>query len=734
MSVISNTVNGMRLAARGLSRTLGNRGFQAFAAFLLVGALLSPVFVPLVHGTAYALLAGASTVAFGYPAMKLVGDGLRHFFGVMIGSSRSSRGSVSGGNERVNHVSDGQATGNALVDALADKLRKNGLKVSTDWKEGEKILKELPEKYDHLKKEKDSLRGFVYQGVIFLNPKNADESVPIHEYTHLWAEALRQKDADSWKAIVSLVKKETALWESVKTNYPHLETDDEIADEVLATYSGQRGMQRLAEFTGEGAKPKDVFSNLLQALEMFWKGVGKFFGIEYKSIDEVADRALYDLLSGMDPNKYIDQNKITLSDRTPLASRNFDSMTFISRKEAAQVLNTTIETVDYLIKSKLIECDNRNGRDYINREAFTSKAASLRDISDKIKAVLSIGDAEKAAIRHSDIKSEENSLDINKFNKIISSSVLSLANCAKDSLLDNRQYHVICRYFKGENLQTIAGYYDLTKNRIYQILVSAVNSIGDLKSYASLQQRISELEQQVTILKASNARLSSKVGEIHSRLGEENTTILDDHLRRIYQIQPDTLRVKFTTPLDNFDLTTRVRNGLRFLDIQTLGELVQYKKYDLFKINNLGKGSIDELTSLLDSVDLHFGMDVHQTIDDDFEQWKESHHATLGDIKEGDKGFDQYKDLLAVAREYATGKGLRSTEQWLQESFDNTFAAINHPSDIEGVDGVKRLQLAQHVVYDCEDSLTPLQSDALGCQIMSVAQSKEQSMSASIKM
>ncbi len=320
MSIISNTVTGARLAANRLSRLASNRFFQGFTAVLLVGALLSPLFVPLLHAILLAIAAAAALMALSYPALKSVRNGLGRIFGGIIPGSSSRSGKSLSGKSQVKNVSDGRATGNTIVDALADKLRKSGLKVSTDWSEGEKILKTLPEKYGHLKKDKDSLRGFVYQGVIFLNPSNVDESVPIHEFTHVWAEALRQKNPEEWSHIVGLLKKETALWEEVRQNYPHLTTEDEIADEVLATYSGRYGMEKLSHYYSDGTKTDQAFENLRKALEIFWKEVSKFFKCHFDTVESVSDRVLYDLFSGVNPERYIDENKRTLADEKPLAS------------------------------------------------------------------------------------------------------------------------------------------------------------------------------------------------------------------------------------------------------------------------------------------------------------------------------------------------------------------------------------------------------------------------------
>ena len=220
-------------------------------------------------------------------------------------------------------VSDGGKTGNSIVDAMVEKLRSNGLQVSTDWDAAKGILKQLPDKYEMLKRDDAKVYGFVYQGTIFLNPKDTGADVPIHEYTHVWAEALRQNNPDEWSRIKEMMKRETVIWNEVVATYPHLENDDQIADEVLATYSGRHGALRLQEHCGNGQRPEQVFKSLLTALERFWKNVSLFFkkDVHYANASDVADRVLSDFLTGVNPNKYIDENNITLSDEVPLASQ-----------------------------------------------------------------------------------------------------------------------------------------------------------------------------------------------------------------------------------------------------------------------------------------------------------------------------------------------------------------------------------------------------------------------------
>ena len=160
--------------------------------------------------------------------------------------------------------------------------------------------------------------GFTVGGKIYYDPRIANAETPVHEYAHLWASALKANNAEEWKNVVDLMKG-TNVWEEVKETYPELETDDEIADEVLATYSGRRGAERLREemrkaaAEGDGVMAKAEAVSALQrvkrAIDKFWKAVADFLHIHYTSAEEVADRVMKDLLDGVDPRSMMDGGK-----------------------------------------------------------------------------------------------------------------------------------------------------------------------------------------------------------------------------------------------------------------------------------------------------------------------------------------------------------------------------------------------------------------------------------------
>lgn len=304
-SYISNVVQQSRSRSISMFRS---RVMRVLLGIAFVGALLVPATIPLT------LLLAASFVAL--PVMsailsplvpKRLGSIMPSFSGKGKSHNDKPQAVQPGRTRQPSRRQDerrGKNTGDPLTDALVRRLRDNGLRVSTDWKEARQILDSLPDKYRLLKRKDARIYGFVFNGTTYVNPSSAKADVPVHEFTHIWAEVLRQKNPDEWRHIVGLMKQETSLWKKVSEAYPHLVSDDEIADEVLATYSGKRGQQRLLDECVPGRKVEDVFSVLLQALEKFWKGVAKFFDMHYETKEDIADRVLSDFLSGVNPLDY----------------------------------------------------------------------------------------------------------------------------------------------------------------------------------------------------------------------------------------------------------------------------------------------------------------------------------------------------------------------------------------------------------------------------------------------
>ena len=166
--------------------------------------------------------------------------------------------------------------------------------------------------------------GFTANGKIYIDTRIATADTPIHEYAHLWADALRRGNRREWDSIVDMLRG-TPQWNETKQRYPELTTDDRIAEETLALYSGMRGAQRLREqqqkIASEARSIRETvtamgaIARVKQALKRFWKNVADFLHIHYENIDEVADKVLSDMLDGVNPLAMVRQERKRINDR-----------------------------------------------------------------------------------------------------------------------------------------------------------------------------------------------------------------------------------------------------------------------------------------------------------------------------------------------------------------------------------------------------------------------------------
>ena len=203
--------------------------------------------------------------------------------------------------------------------------------------------------------------GYTVDGKIYIDPRIANSETPIHEYAHLWAEAVRSGNSKEWENIVNLMKGLKPVWDKVKKEYPHLESDSDLADEVLAQYSGKRGAERLRKeydviVDGDGsitekAKAMYALQRLKKVLAKFWKKVADFLHIHFTTADEVADRVMKDLLDGIDPREAAKAAK---------ASRDADKTMFGMHNISLDKLRKAIKQGGFAAPSMGV-IDSKNG-------------------------------------------------------------------------------------------------------------------------------------------------------------------------------------------------------------------------------------------------------------------------------------------------------------------------------------------------------------------------------------
>ena len=139
--------------------------------------------------------------------------------------------------------------------------------------------------------------GLALDDHIYLTPEGLKPETLLHEYTHVWALAMKNGNREGWESVKNLLR-DSPVWGEIIHSpvYSDIrENEDAVASEVLAHISGKANAQKLVEL--EKVNPVDVMSSIRQSLEKFWSWVGKhLFDLkQFTSIDDITDRILYDL-------------------------------------------------------------------------------------------------------------------------------------------------------------------------------------------------------------------------------------------------------------------------------------------------------------------------------------------------------------------------------------------------------------------------------------------------------
>ena len=256
------------------------------------------------------------------------------------------------------------------TEAVLAALSKAGIEVVRATDEEVKVL--LSNSHaTTLRTPQGTIYGWSVNGKIYLTEAGINPETPIHEYTHLWADAMMKQNKQGWNSIKSLLK-DTPVWKEViaDPNYSNIkDNEDAVASEVLSRISGKKNAAKMEEEAQraideakgvfEKAEAATVFLNLKRALKQFWHWVGKnVFGIkDFKNIDEVTDRILYDLLSN---------TKLTEEDNKEIAKRDKLYLDAVERGD--------METAQRMVNEAAVQNGYVPNSEYQGSSAFNGAA------------------------------------------------------------------------------------------------------------------------------------------------------------------------------------------------------------------------------------------------------------------------------------------------------------------------------------------------------------------------
>ena len=205
--------------------------------------------------------------------------------------------------------------------AVADRLSDMGYDITTDPSEVRRVRKAAEQdkseegKLRHMQTSDGTIYGFVYRGKMYLDIRKIDGNLPLHEYAHPWCEAFRRMNPEGWKDVVKTMQTDQATWDFVKQLNPDLKSDDDIAEEMIARGTGEKGEEyarkEYERLNGRDPQWKSkwsaIWQNIAKAIQDFWKQIGDYLNIKYKSPEQVYDQVIRDFANKVNPRKKMEK-------------------------------------------------------------------------------------------------------------------------------------------------------------------------------------------------------------------------------------------------------------------------------------------------------------------------------------------------------------------------------------------------------------------------------------------
>lgn len=178
--------------------------------------------------------------------------------------------------------------------------------------------------------------------------------------------------------------------------------------------------------------------------------------------------------------------------------------------------------------------------------------------------------------------------------------------------INTRESQVMEMVVRGDDIDSIANQFYLTRARIMQIFFKACRKCGNVKDIVSRfyladekEKKNAQLTEEMKILARENENLRMKL-EIQEREDQLKT----EEEAKQWLAENNQLFKLFSTKLVDCCFSVRALNCLKSADIKTIGDLVQYDGADLLKFRNFGRKTLTELSDFLEDHKLSWNTDV----------------------------------------------------------------------------------------------------------------------------
>ena len=276
----------------------------------------------------------------------------------------------------------------------------------------------------------------------------------------------------------------------------------------------------------------------------------------------------------------------------------------ITRKEAAELLGCEPQTITNWVEKGAINGHKVGNILMVDRESiehyfddFKVLADMASKISDLKKEYQNIIKDQKALLD----EARGNSLTTQRTRELFRMNQLTLIGLS-EGILKDREKEILSEVMKGVKSDEIGKMFGLTRERVMQIAAKAANKLAYI-------QDLKQIRDENITLKEENDRLKQY--------------ITDQKIKIDAYENGDRLRFTiFEKHLNDLNFTVRTRNGLKYLNCDTLGDVVKLDISMLMKARNFGKKSLTEIDEFLKSHGLHWGMNPEKMSVEELEAWR----------------------------------------------------------------------------------------------------------------
>lgn len=307
----------------------------------------------------------------------------------------------------------------------------------------------------------------------------------------------------------------------------------------------------------------------------------------------------------------------------------------VSRQEAAAILDVDVQTISNWIEKGALTghhvYSKRQGKDIVmvDKQSIIQYFDTLSELGMMENKVSSL----KETLKEQQLSLEQKISDVSRANYLFDNGLPkylleSIFRCvlevAGENLLCERERSmlhklVLCKY----PVSDLAEEYGLSSSRIMQIFHRAVSKISSMQSWPTFHREYKRLQHDNRNLSVLVDNQQSYIKQLEAQLNIKKE-LGDDSESPIVGYSKKQLAEVLSRRLVNENLSIRTLNCLKWVDVETVNQLIRMKEIDLLRLRNFGKKSLREIKNFLSSIGLSLGMNLSDLVDTQVEHYLET--------------------------------------------------------------------------------------------------------------